>query len=474
MKLTTLCILICNVFLSLFFSNKAHGFSLKYCVPTESFDFNVSGEFKDPSRLFYLLLLTKSYISNDPSNPGILSKFHFSASGNKLTAEVSPTARWIDGRRVTAKETALGIVRGIAHRPLGKQLSVVGSDGDIANIESIRGVKYLSEYEFEMEFTSQVKNPTGILLEALSTNSRFNRMFPVRIGKKSQNSSSLENDIVSKYTILYSNKKNILFKISDYEILIESGICKNSDVFMYSAPILSDKKFDFSESKSVQALIAVFNKKRKTFAAFDRDKFYNAASFLRSAFRGGGDGTIEVESHFPVNEFGYVPGLIWESDKKNLKFKSLKIALGSPWSTDSPIRKRLKSLQKLSGTIIEEHIWNGKEDPEQYDVVMSGSIIQKGRQIWTQEILNKLLFKNFILNEKVTVKALEKVTQLSAATVPIDNETLQSVEIASLSEVSVIPIARYHVRIYSNVSLPVKIVFDSFDEFAVESRGHKK
>src|SRR5690348_2953069 len=83
------------------------------CTKADKINFYPFREFTDYIDLQYLLLLSSSYISTDPQEIGILTKWDFSPDGHTLYAFVNENAKWQDGQKISPREAAFGIAKGL-------------------------------------------------------------------------------------------------------------------------------------------------------------------------------------------------------------------------------------------------------------------------------------------------------------------------------------------------------------------------
>lgn len=159
------------------------------CSGVDLFDTSPDRPLKFGHETNLLLLLTKPYIG-EKQGEGILSKWQFNNQGRVFTGEVSESAKWSDESAVTPLEAATGIIVGLKNRAIGKVLKLRGNE-DLPTFSEVlsnpaRYINIIDKKTFAIEFDGNVENLNGALREALSANSRINRVWPTRIqnGKK--------------------------------------------------------------------------------------------------------------------------------------------------------------------------------------------------------------------------------------------------------------------------------------------------
>ena len=440
---------------------------LKYCLPAQDISTSPFEPLEDPTKLFYLFILTKPYISTDPTEQGVLSKWQFSPDGLHFSGVVSADAKWSNGRNVTAREAALGIAKGMQTKPVGGTIKVKGFEllsKEGWETASVPGVIIKSNNEFELILQSQVKNPGGVLREALSTSSRANRMWPVRLEKTGlQKQDSIVSDFVSKFPLKTLSKKVAVIGVDGTDISLVAGPCDKGDFYGYGIPDQPYTHYTSSHSSGEQTILAVFNQNKLQFK--DSSQRKKAAEWLREIFRNQmSDGIRTSSAHFLDGEPGFQKIEPWGYDSNRLPgVSTLNMMLGTPWPHNAPIRMRISEKAATDKIALSWQAWDGKEAPD-FDIKIAGSRIQKGRQTWSQDILDDDYYAQTLKAYPRTYRALEKARSLSAATIPVDNETLQELEKATQEEISVVPVARYVVNVFSKKDSPIELVFTAEDE----------
>lgn len=448
-------------------SSNSDSRSLLYCLPTDKISASPFEPLNDPTKLFYLFVLTKPYLATD-GNDGVISRWQFSPDGLTLRAEVSPSAKWSNGRRVSAREAALGIAKGMLSKSIGSKVKIVGHEvlaRDGWETGSPVGMKILSEYSFELKFVSQVKNVSGLLREALSVSSRPSRMWPVRL-ESGEGSKQLKvvDDFVSPFPILKLSTDRAEINVHGHRVVLKAGECEGGDFYGYGVPAGQYSRFHASKSHGEQAILATFNIGRSAFSTAAKRAL--AGSWLRDLFKEDlGDGLRSVPGHFLVGEPGYRPGVEWGKSEQAPSERRLTILLGTQWPSNAPVRARIEEGARKAGVALRWKEWTGVID-EDFDVKIAGSRIQKGRALWAQGMLDNLFFGSTVKAFSTTLTAMKKVRTASGATVPVDNEMLQNLDSALVSEQSIIPLGRYVVNVFSKKDIPIQLVFTAEDELS--------
>lgn len=440
---------------------------LLYCLPTESISASPFEPLNDPTKLFYLFVLTKPYMTTD-GNPGVISRWQFSPDGLTFRAEVSSSAKWSNGRRVSAREAALGIAKGMLSKSIGSKVKIIGHEVLArAGWESANpaGMRILSDDTFELKFESEVKNVSGLLREALSVSSRPSRMWPVRLESSGPGKQpKVVDDFVSPFPIVKLSADRAEIKAHGHRVVLKAGECDGGDFYGYGVPDGQFSRFHASKSHGEQAILATFNPRRSAFST--SAKRAQVGSWLRNVFKDEvGDGLHSVPGHFLAGEPGYRPGIEWSKSEEAPSERRLTILLGTQWPSNAPVRVRLEEGARKAGVTLRWKDWAGVVD-EDFDVKLAGSRIQKGRALWAQGMLDNLFFGSTVKAFTATTTAMARVRAASGATVPVDNEMLQNLDIALVSEQSIIPLGRYVVNVFSKKDLPIQLVFTAEDELS--------
>lgn len=457
---------------------------LTYCTPAVKIDFNPFRELKDYYDLTYLTLLAKPYISKDPTDPGILSHWDFSADGKTFFGRVSAEAKWLDGTPVTAEEAAFGIARGLKFRMLGQKIKVKGSDEILEKDwmrRSYSGITIRDATHFELTFESDIKALPGTLRDALSQGSLHNRLWPARMFSPSAMNGEPIVDLVSRYPL--SKKKDAYFiHYLGHSIRLSSApSCHSAD---FRALTLADEKpevFSSQRAHSPQTAYAVPGpswlaaKHRQLLAYLLREALSSETSLQREI----------VPSHFIEGEMGWHPPIRWKSkveDKARdlIGFpKRLKFASKSYLPPEQGMRHALSSFFNDLGMATEWHVIDFS-DPrltlQNYDVYLAGGSISEGRQIWIQDIFNAALFArmfqsaSYELNFPRTQTSLKKISQKSSSSTPVNHEDLLEFNRATEAETSIIPLYRSYLHYFSRKSSPVELLASDLGDLTFRKR----
>ncbi|MFN7904482.1 MAG: hypothetical protein ACK5P5_04810 [Pseudobdellovibrionaceae bacterium] len=414
-------------------------------------------EILDGKDLSYLLLLMP-YISDDSATVGIIQKYDFSPDGKVFTAQLSKNLTWGDGTKVTSNEAALGIAKGLRYRSLGKRLKVIDGhllDSNDWHRKKIAGIQIIDETTFTIKFVSEIENVTGVVREALSSGSRQNRMWPVKIRKDINLQTP---SVLGKFPIVW-NSEIPAIKIGANKIdILNQFQCKNADFNIYK-DFLGESLSSYStlKIKNPQAITAQINTQR-----LDMIQRREAIAFVRSAFKDKqeSDGIESVNSFFLLGEPGFDESFSWESkfDKVNyLKNKTLKIAYEAP-----VFRKPIEDTAKKNGLNIK--LITLPSTDNDIDIQILSSAIKDGRQIILQDILKWPHVTNFLSGAKKTKLLLEEISNKSASTIPITEKLLQEFEKSSKNDGAWAPVGRRFVVTYSNKKAPLSLVWENHGE----------
>jgi hypothetical protein len=438
---------------------------LKYCVGMEV-NLDPFRAMIDPQELYYELLLTRSYISKNKDEPGLLESWYFSPNGKKFRAKISKKSKWNDGTQLSARDAALAIAKGLTFRPLGKKIRVVGTehinDSDW-KLRKYEGIKIISDDVFELSFQSEIENLTGVLKEALSSNSRHNRLWPVKIDiyeEKRRN-----HDVISKFPLKYDENGQVNIKAFGHTVkLVSEEKCKGADFFPSSRNFNESSELFSTRSSHFPQVVLAFVNTSKISNLSERRM---VGSLIRDAVSKALSAPLE-RAHFREKEPGYIPKINW-SDIDNVDVSSLKkivVTSSSSMGQMHPFRSKIKRFfdsRKIKMTWVDTNV--DDPAPPETDVIIWFSRLETDRQIWTQDILSYPTVSNFLKKSSSAFSALELIRQKSAATIPVDNVTLQSLELSSHDELSIIPISRLSKKVKSRKGLPIELAFTQQDEF---------
>lgn len=440
--------------------------TLRFCITVEKIDYNPFREIKDGKELAYLTLL-KSYISTLDNVDGILSKFEFSADGKLFTAQVAESARWPDGTRVSAKEAAYSIAKALKFRPLGKRISVLGTD-DINKKNwqnrSYKGIELIDQRTFRLHLSSSIENINGVFREALSTSSRHNRMWPVRFSNKESSSP----EVLGKFDII---QKNGFYEVHAHghnvQIVPLSG-CIDADFGINVGDFKSpESNYNSRKGPHPSSIWIQINTVRLSKQAASKLNLW-----LKEAFNSHGSkfGFSPTQSFYLKGEPGYSdslpkakPSSTPIEDIAYLRSRSWRIAYEIPWYSD----------------VIKSHAQNTKVDillepfpfkRSDVDAQILSSHIKGGRHIIFQDILKWAHVENFLLNAPQTKKYLLEISKRSASTIPPDDMLLKNFELTAISEQSFSPVGRRHPVAFSKIGSPIELSWDSTGELTFQEK----
>ncbi|MFL5812710.1 MAG: hypothetical protein ACJ763_03965, partial [Bdellovibrionia bacterium] len=388
-----------------------------YCVPVATVDFNNYRKIVDGKELAYLLFL-KPYISTDPNDPGLLEAYSFSPDGRTFTARVNSSARWPDGTPLTSKEAAAGIAKGLTYRTLGQRVSV-------------KSVRIKDERTFELVFDSSIENTTGVLREALSTNSRHNRLWPIRL---SSTGPVKPVAVIGRFPIRSKDGAyEIEYKNHSVKISNASG-CSNADFSIFPGHVAGQNR-RLSLSPAPSEITLLLNSTR-----LDENQRKELSKILRAAVDHAAPetGIRPTISFFEPGETGHQQKLKWPkgTSLSSLAKTPLKIGYEIPIFKDvlGPVLKTLGLNAEFVSLPSEQAL----------DAELLASGIQNGRHVILQDILEWPNVSHFLAQAPLTHSALKNVASHSSSTLPPDEASLRSFENAALQEMAFVPIARKH------------------------------
>jgi len=459
---------------------------LRYCVPSATVNLYPYRVFESGYDMAYLTALTRSYISTDPLEPGLLSKWQFSPDGHDLRAEVSPTATWTDGTPLSPREAALGIVKGFQYRPIGDRVHVPGDKAlkgagwQTANVD---GLKIIDAKTFEIHFDSDIKNLSGAIRDAISTNSRQNRVWPARLSLVNGGGNDYGDkiDLISKLPLASQEKKlGVAIKVGTEVVAItpKRECTKEGDFYLYSNEIY-DHLAGFTVSlnngeQTVYALINGGNKDLKT-----KDARRALASWILQAYAKADkkDAFQPSYAHFHDGEPGSGAGVVNWSDlllpPSKLALTRINWAANNDLDPHHPVRRLLEEHAKKTGKTASFRRIQTKDQRSNAHFLVESSRVEQGRQIWMQDAASSPFYQQFLAAFPATTAALKTIAEKSAATIPVDNVTLRALDKAAAEEVSVIPLGRVRVPLYSRKTSPVEVVFTTADEITFVERKAK-
>lgn len=408
--------------------------TVRYCVPVQKIDYNPYRRIDDGKELAYITLL-KSYISTDSNEPGILSSYEFSPDGSEFTGRIAQGLKWSDGTELTSQQAADGISKTLKFRMLGERIKVARTD-------------IVDASTFKIRFESKIQNLTGVVREALSTNSRHNRFWPVKIvkgkaaplvlGKFPQKDDNTF-DVLGQNVQVVSQAK---CEAAELSIFPEALKVKTSDYTIQRSPTASAVTLQVNTAK-------VGTTERKVLIGVLRSIFANAPETT---------GITQVESFFLAGEPGFNPKVKWPPIKEK---PSRQFVIGY----EHPIFKRIVE-SAPPGTQIKLVALPSSE-------ILDGQILasgmHEGRHVIFQDILKWPRVSEFLTQAPRTKKVLEDISARSASTIPPDNQILGAFETAAMDEAALAPLARRHPIAYSLSSIPIRLSFSSKGEITFTS-----
>lgn len=432
------CFAIILITSTLFQTNTSNAVSekLAYCVAVDKIDLNPYREIVDGKDLAYLLLM-RSFISTDPEEPGLLSAYEFSPDGRIFTGRINKDLKWPDGSQVLPAELAHVIKTTLPFRTLGERIRV-------------KSTKEIDSTTFQINFDSSIENLTGVIREALSTNSRHNRFWAAKLSKDGKRPM-----VIGKHPMTGTiiNLGNALIELQDRHQ------CNQPD-FTIFAEMLKPGASKFIKNKSPTASALTVQTNPATLSVKERRAVIVE---LRSLFASAPDdlGIDGVASFFMPGEPGHKPGVEWPTTRiDSCPAKELTLGFEHPFIR-SVLDRPGKSCLKLKLVSLPSN--------EPLDIQIYASGLQEGRHVILQDILKWGTVKATLAGAPKTLKRLEEIAARSASTIPPDNNILSEFEQLAMQEMALAPLARRHPVAHSRASAPAKLLFTSKGELTFKA-----
>ncbi len=459
--------------------------SLVYCIRTPVVDFYPFKRMENNNVLETYLLLLRSYRSNDDSR--ILEKMSILPRLNKMSAVVSRTAIWQDGTPVSSREAALGIAKGLTTTPTGQHIQVVGTEKINEpgwQHRDYEGVRIIDDRHFELIFDSSVANLAGGLNEVLGAGTRYNRLWPARLSKiKSEGDGyrAGEWDAVTHYPV--SRDKNGSFTVhyqkegKQYDILLSHTSGSHCDFYCsIVGKYKYEDQFVTSRSHEPQTVLAIPNLKRLPNIE-DRRAL---AQLLRASFlESEKQQFIVVDGHFVNKEIGRTrikwPNSIPDKLSPRLS-KELHLAL---WVPKSEILTR--GIEKIAKKFGVKVTWYYSKDHKEFlakrdlvDAYVMVDHIRDYSQSWIRDINSFEVERYYIDQFAKTNKVLRASVANSVVNDYTDASPLHKVEEVLYEEISIIPLARFYLDLFSKKKAPLRMVYNSNGEIHLRKKDEKR
>lgn len=409
----------------------------RYCVPVAAFDFNPFREINDGKELAYLVFM-RSFISMVPDEPGILSQYEFSPDGRRFQGRVSESSRWADGSPFTARDAARTIAEGLRHRPIGRRVRVTGE-------------RMLDERTFELLLESKMENVTGALREALSTNSRQNRLWAARFRfpKSGPVAATDPVEVLGRFPFGYKNGRPGFTVGPHFVGLAAQGECWAADYSFYRGVLSSAAEYEAVSSSRPQAVTFAPNTKR-----LDLAKRKAVSAWLRDAFRSAPAslGLESVPSFFLPGEPGYDQGVSWPVDEAISWQGEEPLKLGIAIPVFRTVVAEAAARQGVRIDFVDFPLGSVDVDGQ-----LLSSAIHDGRQIILQDLLAWGFVEEMMSGAPRTRASLRLIAARSASTIPPDAPILKDFETAARDEYALVPVARRSVLAYTKVGAPLRL-----------------
>ena len=399
--------------------------SLHFCTLAKKIDWNPYREIRDGNELAYLLAFSTPIISTKSDEPGILESFELLPDEKTFRGRIRRAMKWNDGSQVTSEQVMSSLIKALKYRPIGQRSSVESN-------------KTINSHDFEIKFKSESKNFLGALREALSSNSRHNRIWIAK---------SKEGPFLLKYPYRQNSTKELEFKVGEYWVRPTHKIreCENAAFSLYPH-LLKNYPDDYVSElgMGVSAIFGQTNTQKLTLA--QRKYVYR---MIRQLMGGG-----RAQPGISLADSFYMPGEPGFADNRvsfygDIQADQSKLFSKSTWviAVENPVILNIlkKNNQSYSMPIrwvefpIPTSAGPANEEP---DLQILASGIMGGRYVVFQDLLRWNKVADYIANAPKTRSKLEEIARLSASTIPPDNQLLSELESAAQEEVSLFPLAR--------------------------------
>lgn len=419
------------------------------CTGVETLDTAPDRPLKFGLETNLLLLLTKPFISKDRQE-AIFEKWQFSSKENELMAKISSRARWSDGEAVTALEAATGIIAGLKNRSLSKVLKLKGHESLPSTAEILsnprRYFNTIADDMFTIKFDSSIENLQGVIVDALSANSRVNRVWPIRI-----KNSKISSDIVSKNRIEWNKNQPEIIVSEKLKIKpVHGEDCQVAEHYLSSSLFEQDENnFEKNLSPQQQAVFAIINpntertktvKQRMELTESIKlklndihDQEFENTHFL---FQRGEPGFSETSKSF----FYRNP----DSQSSN----STDQYLIQPW-TQVPKNWKIRSLLENQEKNKNQFVFTNPNDSSAALRLVVEPVGSKGNQVSLQSGSTFNRIEQYQKEYPKTYQSLLKIRKHSTSTFPSKTETLTEFADAANQEVSIIPLIRFRIAVLS-------------------------
>ena len=429
------------------FTAPAHSKEYRYCVPLKTVGIDPFRKIVDGKMVAAYFLLTRPYISLN-SEPGILSAYELSPDGTVFTGRVNSKVQFNDGSKVTPYEAAYGIAHGISFRPIREKVTV-----DDSKFKD--GIRVLSDDTFEIHLKSKIQNLVGVFREALSTGSSHNRMWPVKLRDGSYDPSAPV--VVSRFPYTVQHGDLVLTVSGNSIRVVGEDRCKNAEFGVFFEAFQSPMT-EYSRVRSNSARLISVQTNSIRLRLKERA---NLIAWIRSAFVDLPESmaTESVNGFFLEGESGYEPTLSWENrfDLDQLKRREWVLASEGP-----AFEVALKEKAKIDGIQVRFVPFTGSHAG--YDARVMASAIHGTRHVILQDILAWSESKELFSKTPRTVKALTRISDSSAETLPPAAKILNEFERVSKQEAALAPIARRYIQAYSKKGTVLRLELGEYAE----------
>lgn len=268
--------------------------------------------------------------------------------------------------------------------------------------------------------------------EALSTNSRHNRFWPIKLVDVQGEKKIL---VLGKFNQLPNDARIAFDVLGSVVVFVDKSACSDSTFTIFYEE-LGDRKWEFAIRKSPNRSAVTLQPNLNRLSLTQRGELI---SFIREAFNAAMPvyGIHPVDSYFVMGEAGYDKSVTWPK-KTSLNFlKKRTIRIATEMDLFKSIVKDYAEKTKLKIEFVSFPFEDNDIDAQ---ILASG--IQDGRHIILQDVLKWPHVTSFMKGANNTIRDLVQIADTSATTLPADSVLLRRFEQSAFIEKSLAPVSR--------------------------------
>ena len=448
MKPTLWCIFLflCSSFLycSLAATAETKEKSTIYCVTSGKIDLNPDREIIDGKDMFFLQPTTRPLLPNKGTYPAVAKRYVFSPDGKTLEFLLDTDIKWSDGSQVTADQIIASMRRQIGFRPVGKKVEISAASTSISPTQG------------RLVFKSEAQNLKATLHTAFSGDARHNRFwFSKKNGKKTAH--------LLKHPLKSSGPQKLEITVDGHPVTItnQKTGCDRADLSSKSSALQSQtqKGWQTQMQTNSQLDFMVLNSK------LSAKKRRHIAGTVRSLYANSDlpPGTSVSDSYFEQGETGFNGKHVYAdlySKKKMPKLSNLKIYY------ESPILRKLLEKHCHQCTYMDP----ASKSRSTADIFLASAGVRSGRVLILQDILEWDFVRTAMKAHKKSIKHLEEIASLNEAVWTNQPQSLQKLEQALREDISMVPLLRRRIPLYSAKASPVNLKWGSDGEIELKAK----